>query len=125
MLPDVTHRRSRPVSSWMRGLIASTLVLIVAMTAVVPHRHGLTDGLLPASTNGASLSAVKAAENAAQVPCTACAREQHAGVAPAAWHTVAPRTQALAASPVAVSAETAGHDANVRLRGPPSSMSVC
>ncbi|HEX9983231.1 MAG TPA: hypothetical protein VGF69_08205 [Thermoanaerobaculia bacterium] len=119
-------RPAGPVSSWLRCLIASTLVLISAMTAVVPHRHGLTDGLRLASGDGSAFSGVKASrDHTAQVPCAACAREHHDGVAPSARHTAAPRTQPVAIARVAVTAEAAGHDANVRLRGPPSAMSVC
>lgn len=119
-------KRERPPasSSWMRSFVVSALVLLVAVTAVVPHTHGLGGGLVRLA--GADPSITPSSASARQErPCAACARQQDQGVAPAMRQVAVPHVQPAMLAPAAIVPVTSGQGPNVWLRGPPSAMSVC
>jgi hypothetical protein len=109
----------------MRSFVVSALVLLVAVTAVVPHTHGLGGGLVRLAGADPSVTSSSTAGARQERPCAACARQQDQGVAPAMRHVAVPHVQPAVLAPAAIVRVTSGLGPNVWLRGPPSAMSVC
>ena len=109
----------------MRGIVASVLVLLLAATAVMPHRHGLLSGLSDFSGGDPRISAPGSVAGSNDRVCDACVRQHGYGLAPAVRHLVVPRAQSAFHAPAIVPVQTSQRRSNVSLRGPPSSLPVC
>lgn len=127
------RNRSTPVWKRMRQVVASTLLLLCATTAIAPHAHGVSEGFFGSSVShvtschapATAYTHLDATRTEHEHPCIACASQHLNGLSRAGKTIPAPSVQATALASRPRAAKTFGQTAVVFRRGPPSDLSFC